>query len=174
MSSTPHSGRSEPVIGSVQTTRRSYPSWRRTNAVIDHSVADVMTQSVRTVTEEETASAVARLFSGSGIGSAVVVDPETEDPVGIVTESDIMHQVAADADVTSVPVGSFMTTPVVTLGPAASIYAAATLMEEHSIRRLPIVDGDDLVGILTTTNLTHYLPRLRNTILRTREEPTEG
>ena len=138
--------------------------------MIDQSVADVMTRSVRTVTEELTASAVARLFAKEGMGSAVVVDPETGDLVGIVTDSDIMHQVATDADVTTVPVHSFMTAPVVTISSTESIHAAATLMKDHSIRRLPVVDAGEVVGILTTTNLTHYLPRLRNSILRTRGE----
>ena len=138
--------------------------------MIEQHVGDVMTHSVRTVTGETTASAVARLFAENNIGSAVVVDPETGDLLGIVTESDIMHQVAINADVTSVPVSSFMTTPVITISSTESIHAAATLMKEHSIRRLPVVDGDDLVGVLSTTNLTHYIPRLRNTILRTRNE----
>lgn len=139
--------------------------------MIDQSVDEVMTRSVRTVSEETTASAVARLFATSGIGSAVVVDPESDELLGIVTESDIMQQVASDADVTTVLVGSFMTTPVVTVTSTDSIDTAATLMKTHSIRRLPVVDDGTLVGVLTTTNLAHYIPRLRDAILRTRHEP---
>lgn len=138
--------------------------------MIDQSVADVMTRSVRTITEETTASAVARLFAEDDIGSAVVVAPETDDLIGIVTESDIMQQVASDADVTAVPVGSFMSTPVITIASTESIHTAATLMKDHAIRRLPVVDHDDIIGMLTTTDLTHYMPRLRNTILRERNE----
>ena len=138
--------------------------------MIDQSVSDVMKHSARTITEETTASTVARLFAENGIGSAVVVDPETDDLLGIVTDSDIMQQVATGADITAVAVGSFMTTPVITINSTESIDTAATLMRDHSIRRLPVVDDDDLVGILTTTDLTHYLPRLRNAILRTRNE----
>lgn len=66
--------------------------------MIELSVRDVMTESVRTVTEETTTSGVARLFAAENIGSAVVTDPETGGLVGLVTESDIMRQVAADAD----------------------------------------------------------------------------
>ena len=132
-----------------------------------------MTRSVRTVTEGTTASAVARLFAENDIGSAVVTDPGTGELLGIVTESDIMRQVAAGADVTAVRVGSFMTTPVVTIDSTESINAAATLMKEHTIRRLPVIDGDDLVGVLTTTNLVHYIPRLRDAIVRSRERPRD-
>lgn len=138
--------------------------------MIDHAVADVMKGSVRTVRVETTASEVARLFASAGIGSAVVLDPDTDRILGIVTESDVMRQVAADADVSTVAVGSFMSAPVVTVESTESIHAAATLMKEHSIRRIPVVDDDELRGILTTTDLTHYLPRLRNTVLRSRNE----
>lgn len=136
--------------------------------MIDQSVVDVMTDSVETITTETTASEVARLFADRSIGSALVVDPETEALLGIVTESDVMHQVAVDAAVATVRVGSFMSAPVLTVDSGASIHEAATLMRDHSVRRLPVVDGDDLVGILTTTNLTHYIPRLQNAVLRTR------
>jgi CBS domain-containing protein len=138
--------------------------------VIEQSVAKAMTRSVRTISEETTASAIAGLFAEHGIGSAVVVDPDTDAPLGIVTESDIMHQVAMNADMTSVQAGSFMSAPVITTSSDESIHEAASVMKEHSIRRLLVLDGDDLVGMLTTTDLTHYLPRLRNTILRDRND----
>lgn len=137
--------------------------------MITQSVADVMRASVRTITEEVTASAVAELFADEGIGSAVVVDPETGALIGIVTESDILRQVARGTDITTISVGSFMTTPVITVHSSESIHTAASLMKDNSIRRLPVVD-DDLVGILTTTDLTHYLPRLRNSVLRSRDD----
>lgn len=138
--------------------------------MIDQSVADVMTSSVRTVSPETTASAVARLFADDGIGSAIVVGPDSDEILGIVTESDIMRQVASDADVTTTPVASFMTTPVTTIRRTDSITAAATVMKANAIRRLPVVDDGELVGMLTTTNLAHYVPRLRDAIHRTRHE----
>ncbi|QIO25182.1 CBS domain-containing protein (plasmid) [Haloarcula sp. JP-L23] len=129
-----------------------------------------MTRSVRTITAETTACTVAKLFAEYDIGSAVVVSSETDDLIGIVTRADIMQQVASGAEIVSVPVSAFMSKPVITINSTANIHTAATLMKEHSIRRLPVVDDGHLVGILTTTNLTHYLPRLRNTILRERNE----
>jgi len=129
-----------------------------------------MTQDVRTITRETTASTIARVFAEDDIGSVVVTSPEMKGVLGIVTKSDIMHQVAVDADISSISVGTFMSTPVVTITGDKSIREAATLMREHSIQHLPVVDDDELVGILTTTNLAHYLPRLRRNILRSRDE----
>lgn len=129
-----------------------------------------MTQDVRTITRETTASTIARVFAEDDIGSVVVTSPEMKGILGIVTKSDIMHQVAVDADISSISAGSFMSTPVVTVTGDKSIREAATLMREHSIQHLPVVDDDEIVGILTTTNLAHYLPRLRMNILRSRDE----
>ncbi|MFA9417128.1 cyclic nucleotide-binding/CBS domain-containing protein [Natrinema sp. HArc-T2] len=140
--------------------------------MIDQIVGDVMTQSVRTIPPETTACDVATLFAEQDIGSAVVVDPETGEYSGIVTQSDIMQQVAAGADIESVRVATFLSTPLVTIDSTEDIHTAATLMKEHSIRRLPVTDDGDLVGVLTTTDLTHYLPRLKNTILRGRNDLT--
>jgi len=138
--------------------------------MIEQNVASVMTQDVLTITRETTASTIARVFAEDDIGSLVVTSPEMKGILGIVTKSDIMHQVAVDADISSISVGSFMSTPVVTVTSDKSIREAATLMREHSIQHLPVVDDDELVGILTTTNLAHYLPRLRRNILRSRNE----
>ncbi|MFC7020851.1 MULTISPECIES: cyclic nucleotide-binding/CBS domain-containing protein [Haloarcula] len=138
--------------------------------MIEQFVGDVMTQSVRTIPPETTARDVVKLFADHGIGSAVVVDPETGEYSGIVTETDIMQQVAAGADIDSVNVAGFLSTPLVTTASTDDIHVAATLMKEHSIRRLPVTDDGELVGILTTSDLTQYLPRLRNTILRGRTD----
>lgn len=138
--------------------------------MIDQSVGNTMTQSVQTITPEVTACEVARLFAEHKIGSVLVVEPEGEALLGIVTESDIMRQVATGVDMASVQAESFLTTPLITIPSTANIHTAASLMKEHSVRRLPVVDDGDLLGILTTTDLTHYLPRLRNTILRGRNE----
>ncbi len=138
--------------------------------MIDQPVEDVMTRSVHTISRESTACDVAVLFAEHTIGSAVVVAPETSEVTGIVTESDIMQQVAAGADIEAVRVDSFLSAPVITIDSSEDIHTAADMMKDHSIRRLPVVDDGDLVGILTTTNLIHYLPRLRKTILHERNE----
>ena len=138
--------------------------------MIDQFVGDVMTQSVQTVPPETTACEVATLFADHDIGSAVVVNPETGQYTGIVTESDLMRLVAAGADIDTVTVDTFLSTPIVTIASTEDIHAAAAMMKEHSIRRLPVTDDGDIVGILTTTDLTPYLPRLRNTVLRGRND----
>jgi len=138
--------------------------------MIDQFVGDLMTKSVQTIPPETTASGVATLFADHDIGSVLVIDPETDQYIGIVTESDIMQLVAAGADIDAIPVSTFLSAPIVTIASTKNIHAAATVMKEHSVRRLPVTEGGEIVGILTTTDLTHYLPRLRNTVLRGRSD----
>lgn len=127
-----------------------------------------MIRSVQTATDEVTAASVAARFVKEGIGSLVVTDPATDDILGIVTESDIIRHVAMGTDMEAVPVSALMSAPIVTIASTETI-AAADLMRDHSIRRVPVVDDGRLVGIVTTTDLAHYLPRLRQTISRDRE-----
>lgn len=134
------------------------------------TVDNAMTTTVRTTDGGMTACDVARTLEDEAIGSVLVCDPETGEIRGIVTASDVIRLVASGADMESTPVEAFMSEDVVTIEPDRSVHDAALLMREHSVRRLPVLDDGELVGIVTTTNLTHYLPRLRNTILRERAE----
>lgn len=157
-------GYSGGLLGSVNRLGRG------TYSMIDQMVGDVMTRAVRSISPETTACEVAALFAEQDIGSVLVGDTETGAYSGIVTESDIMHQVATGADIDTVRVDAFLSTPLITIASTETIHKAATLMKEHSIRRLPVTEDSEIVGILTTTDLTHYLPRLRNTILRGRND----
>lgn len=134
--------------------------------MIEVPVEQVMSTTVRTVTTDATARRVSERLSGHRIGSLVVVAADgPADPVGLVTESDIVRLVAAGKDPDTVLVESFMSSPVVTVEPTASVHTAAELMRENGIRRLPVVD-QGLVGIVTAADLTHYIPRLRDRIVK--------
>jgi CBS domain-containing protein len=63
-----------------------------------------------------------------------------------------------------------MVTPVVTVEAGDTVLDAGKRMRTHDVRRLPVLDDGELVGIVTTTDLVHYLPRLRATIRRERTQ----
>lgn len=127
-----------------------------------------MTSPIQTVAGDTAASEIVGRFVQEGIGSLVVTHSESDDIEGIVTESDVIRQVAMGTDMDAVTASAVMSTPVVTIGADEPIATAADEMRTHSIRRLPVVADGNLVGIVTTTDLTHYLPRLRQTLLRER------
>jgi len=138
------------------------------------SVSDVMQSPVQTTEHDATVREAAARLAEAGIGSLVITDGDR--PVGIVTDGDLTRLVADGHDPATTAVGAIMSSPVVTTTPGETITGAAETLRENGIKRLPVVDGaDGLVGIVTTTDLSHYLPHLSRL---KREEPdtagTEG
>jgi acyl dehydratase/CBS domain-containing protein len=126
--------------------------------LVSLAVEDVMTESVRTTTPDATARAVATALTDYDVGSLVVCDGEA--PVGIVTQTDLVSLMAADAALDTVEVTAFMSADLVVTEPGESIERASELLREHDIGRLPVVHEGSLVGIVSTTDLSHYLPHL--------------
>jgi CBS domain-containing protein len=79
--------------------------------------------------------------------------------VGVVTDRDLVLRVLADGapEAPTIPVGEVMTRTVWSIGAEESIERAAYAMAEHGVRRLPVTEGDRLVGILSYGNLEQAL-----------------
>jgi CBS domain-containing protein len=123
--------------------------------MIRTNVEDVMTQAVETVSSETAAMDAASHLRRRGVGSLVVLaDGEL---AGIVTESDFVALVGEDAS-TATPVSAFMSSPLATTTPETALADAAETMRAEGVRRLPVVDDGVLVGVVTTTDLSRYLP----------------
>ena len=135
--------------------------------LVSLTVEDVMSSPVETVAPGATGSEAAKALRAARVGSLVVI--EDGEPVGIVTESDVVDLVAENADAEAVTVREVMSDDLVTVESDTGLEAAAALLAEHDIRRLPVCDDGELVGIVTTTDLSYYLPHLS----RTHEDWTE-
>jgi len=123
------------------------------------TVREIMQTPVETVSPEQPVQDAASRLVGEAIGSLVVCEAQT--PVGIVTDVDITDLVSAGNDPKTTAVREIMSSPLVDIDQSASIQTAAEQIREHGIKRLPVVDGDDeLVGIVTTTDLSNYIPHL--------------
>jgi len=90
---------------------------------------------------------VAELMRDRNVGSVVIC--ESGRPVAVVTDRDLAIAVVADGVDPSSEVGPHATRPLIAGRIEMDLEEAAALMVEHRIRRLPIVDGDDLAGIVT-------------------------
>lgn len=95
---------------------------------------------------------VAELMWGQQTGSVVIV--EGQRIVGIITERDVLRAVAAGENPASVRVSEVMTTDVITTSPDTSVRDAARTMAQHWIRHLPVVEGSQLVGVISQRDIT--------------------
>ena len=124
----------------------------------DTPISEIMNAPVRTVDAETTIAAAARDLTEHGIGSLVVGEERIE---GIVTETDIVKSVGEGLDPTATPIADLMSDPVVTIRPTDSVEAAGERMGHNTVKKLPVTEGGTPVGIVTTTDLAHFLPRHR-------------
>jgi CBS domain-containing protein len=113
---------------------------------------EIMTASVVTATPEAPAREVAELMRDRNVGSVVLVDSSGR-PVGLVTDRDLALAVLAEAADPDSPVEGFATAPVITGEAGMDVEEAAGLMVSHRIRRLPVMDGDALAGIVTLDDI---------------------
>ncbi len=116
------------------------------------TIREVMTGSVVVAAPDATVREVAELMRERNVGSVVLVD-EASSPVGLLTDRDLAVGVLADGRDPGDRAGDHASHPVVTIDPAAELEAAAELMVRHGIRRLPVLDGTRLTGIVTLDDL---------------------
>lgn len=139
---------------------------------------DLMTPDVVTVPPETPVMAVARLLSDRGISAVPVVDPQGK-VLGIVTEADLIRRLAGEEDKPAswfsslfsnptvqaerfarthgVTARDLMTEKVVSVPPDAAAAHIAQMMEQQGIRRVVVVEGDKLRGIVSRADLLRAL-----------------
>jgi CBS domain-containing protein len=86
------------------------------------------------------------------VGSVVIVDTAGS-PVAIVTDRDLALRVFAAGAAADSPVGGYASRPLVCGEPAMELDEAAALMVRHQVRRLPVVEAERLVGIVTLDDI---------------------
>ena len=119
------------------------------------TVRDIMTKSVIAVDSTATVNEAAKMMEDAKVGSVIVMDNNT--PVGIVTDRDFAVKVAAHAYQISTPVKQIMSSPLITIGPDESAWMVSDLMYTRGVRKLPVVENDQVVGIVTATDLVNQL-----------------
>ena len=113
------------------------------------TVADVMRPPATTLDQNDHAAAAAYLMKHAGATALVVLDgQETNRPIGIVTEADIVHAVADGKDVNDVRIHDLMTAAPTVIRATTSIRDAARIMTNDRFRHLPVVDDAGLIGMV--------------------------
>ena len=121
-------------------------------------VSTIMSTKVITVKATEKVAKALGVMVRQKIGSVIVVDKGK--PVGILTERDVSIRVAKSQNLKSMTLKSAMSKPLVTAPPSMEIEDAVAQMVKKDIRRLPILEGDRLVGILTERDIMYWLVKV--------------
>jgi CBS domain-containing protein len=112
---------------------------------------DVMTAEVVTAAPDRTVREIAELMRERNVGSVVIVHDDR--PTGFVTDRDLALSVIADGRDFGDHVADHASSPVITAEPSMDVEEGAELMVRHGVRRLVIVDGGHLRGIVTLDDL---------------------
>ena len=119
------------------------------------TIADVMSKSVISVDASITVNESAKMMEDAKVGAVIVMENNT--PVGIVTDKDFAIKIVAHAYPITTPVKQIMSSPLFSINSDESIRTAADLMHDRGIRKLPVIDDEKVVGIITATDIVNLL-----------------
>jgi IMP dehydrogenase len=102
-------------------------------------------------------AAAAYLMKHAGATALVVLDAETDRPVGIVTDTDVAHAVADGKNVNETRISEVMTPDPTVVGTTCSLREAAELMTNGHFRHLPVVNDSGLAGIVDISTIGRAL-----------------
>ncbi|MCW4038039.1 MAG: CBS domain-containing protein [Candidatus Bathyarchaeota archaeon] len=123
-------------------------------------VKDVMSSPVKTVLEHDSVEQAAKKMIANDLGSIIVTDVQGN-PVGIITERDIVDRVVAENRMPRrVKAEATMSRPVRITTPEADIKEAAESMRDHNIRRLVVMEGGKMIGIVSSKDIVEITPAL--------------
>ena len=120
-------------------------------------IRDIMTSSPTTVETSTTVAEAAKIMASEDIGPLPVVDGGRL--VGIVTDRDLVVRVLAeDRDPKSTNVGDVASSELVTVAPDTVLDEALRKMASAQVRRLPVVEGDRIIGIVAQADVARLAP----------------
>jgi len=126
-------------------------------------VKDVMVKSIITIEAEDTAKNAAELMDKHNIGCVIVIN--YGNPIGIVTERDMLKKVVLERkDPGKTKIGTIMSAPLVTSHPQADIRDAVRLMNERRIKKLPVIEDGNLIGLVSLTDVMRSLAYFEHVI----------
>jgi len=118
-------------------------------------VKEIMSNSVMSVDSSVTATNAAKMMEDTGVGSVIVL--ENNLPVGIVTDRDFAIKITAHSYPIDTPIRRIMSSPLISIDPNSDLWVASDLMSSRNVRKLPVIDDDKVVGILTSSDLVKHI-----------------
>lgn len=118
------------------------------------TIADVMNKSAISIDSKMNVNEAAKMMEDAKVGAIIVV--ENNVPVGIITDRDFVKIVSHAYQITT-PIKQIMSTPMFSISSNECIRTAADLMHDRGIRKLPVIDNENVVGIITATDIVNLL-----------------
>jgi len=119
-------------------------------------VSSFMIKNIKTETEDQNIQAVCKIMNENNIGSVIVMKTidDNNKAVGIITERDVVRIIGLlEPALLQVPIRELMSKPLITLSPNNTMKDAIHTMQLNNIRRLPIVEKENLEGIITDKDI---------------------
>ncbi|MGH1567017.1 MAG: CBS domain-containing protein [Nitrosopumilus sp.] len=114
-------------------------------------VNQVMSKNVLTVEKSTSLQEAAQNMKKSNVGCVIVT--ENNKPLGIVTERDFVTRIAAEGRPLFTEIFEVMSSPLITIDPEETIWEASEMMKERKIHKLPVKENEQIIGIVTTTDI---------------------
>jgi len=122
---------------------------------------DVMVRTVVTIDENASVKEAADIMNQFEIGS--IIATRKGKAVGIITERDLLKRIVAEGkNAKKTTVKDIMSSPLVVITPNTDLEEAARLMFEKKIKKLPVIDQNRLVGLVSLTDIARYQPEIIN------------
>jgi len=123
-------------------------------------VKDFMTSLVITTEIDTPVVEAAKLMAIDDVGSLIVTKSDVL--AGLVTRREIIGaRLFSEESYQSLVVGDIMTSPVVTIGPDAELGQAIGLMNQTGKRRIPVIEGNDIIGMVSATDIIRVLATMK-------------
>ena len=114
-------------------------------------VKDVMMSDLAHLDASTTIKEAAKMMDKKNIGCIIVTEENL--PIGIVTERDFVKRVAANEIPLTSSIDKVMSSPLIAIGPDETVWEAAQTMKTKNIHKLPVKQNNQIIGIVTTTDL---------------------
>jgi len=120
-------------------------------------VRDIMRRNVKTVRTDDSVHAAVQKMNKFQIGSVIVTNNGRA--VGIITERNILERIVEPRlDPGTVWAKDIMSAPLITVDPNDAVEEAAKIMAQKRIKKLPVVEGDKIVGVISTSDIVRANP----------------
>ena len=133
-------------------------------------VKEIMTKEVVTIEPKNTAFDASIKYRDKKVGCLIVTDKES--CVGIVTERDLIERIMClHKDPEKIKISEIMSSDIKTIQSLEMLEKALEIMNEYKIKKLPVISGNDIVGVITLTDIANARPELTKRFMESWVKP---